>query len=75
MSLFQNCNFDLLGNDAQVSDSEPYAILPGPAAKYLGVSSGTIADWADQGRIPHRRTVGGHRRFRLSDLKTFYTKN
>jgi excisionase family DNA binding protein len=29
----------------------------------LGVSPKTIARWARQGRLPHQRTVGGHRRY------------
>ena len=30
----------------------------------LGVGSTTIKRWADQGKLPHIRTEGGHRRFR-----------
>jgi excisionase family DNA binding protein len=33
------------------------------AAKALGVSPSTLRLWASEGRVPHVRTAGGHRRF------------
>jgi excisionase family DNA binding protein len=33
------------------------------AAARLHVSPKTIARWASEGRLEHRRTLGGHRRF------------
>jgi excisionase family DNA binding protein len=33
------------------------------AAARLQVSPKTVARWAKQGRLAHRRTLGGHRRF------------
>ena len=33
------------------------------ASAQLGVASSTVRRWADAGRIPARRTEGGHRRF------------
>jgi excisionase family DNA binding protein len=33
------------------------------ASAHLGVSPSTLRRWADAGRIPSRRTAGGHRRF------------
>ena len=39
------------------------------AAKALGVAVSTLKRWADDGRIPHVRTAGGHRRFRPEDLQ------
>jgi excisionase family DNA binding protein len=33
------------------------------AAARLHVSPKTVARWASQGRLEHRRTLGGHRRF------------
>jgi excisionase family DNA binding protein len=32
-------------------------------ARRLHVSRQTVARWAREGRIPHRRTLGGHRRY------------
>ena len=33
------------------------------AARRLHVSPKTVARWAKEGRLEHRRTLGGHRRF------------
>jgi excisionase family DNA binding protein len=33
------------------------------AAAILQVSPKTIARWAKHGRLPHQRTLGGHRRY------------
>jgi excisionase family DNA binding protein len=33
------------------------------AAARLHVSPKTVARWAKEGRLEHRRTLGGHRRF------------
>ena len=35
----------------------------GGAALRLHVSSKTVARWASEGRLKHRRTLGGHRRY------------
>ena len=39
------------------------------AARELGVAVSTLKRWADEGKIPCVKTVGGHRRFRRSDLR------
>lgn len=41
------------------------------AAEILGVHPATVRNWADQGDLPSRRTPGGHRRFRKSDLMQY----
>jgi excisionase family DNA binding protein len=33
------------------------------AAERLAVSPKTVSRWARQGRLPHLRTLGGHRRY------------
>ena len=38
------------------------------AMQRLGVGATTIKRWADQGTLPSRRTVGGHRRFRCDEV-------
>ena len=35
----------------------------GEVAARLHVSPKTVARWAKQGQLPHRRTLGGHRRY------------
>jgi excisionase family DNA binding protein len=38
-------------------------LRPSEAAARLHVSPKTVARWAKDGRLEHRRTLGGHRRF------------
>jgi excisionase family DNA binding protein len=39
------------------------------AAALLHVSPKTVARWAKDGRLPHRRTLGGHRRYDPQQLE------
>jgi excisionase family DNA binding protein len=39
-------------------------------ADLLGVHPATVRAWADQGKLPTRRTPGGHRRFARTDVET-----
>lgn len=41
------------------------------AAEILGVHPATVRNWADKGELSSRRTPGGHRRFRRSDLSQY----
>lgn len=45
-------------------------LRPGVAAKRLGVSTRTLADWADAGVIAAVVTAGGHRRYWATDIDT-----
>ena len=47
----------------------------GRAARYLGVAQSTLRKWADSGRVPAVKTVGGHRRFRRADLAEFLERS
>jgi excisionase family DNA binding protein len=40
-------------------------------AEIFGVTPSTVVKWADKGLRPAFRTVGGHRRYRASDLDKF----
>jgi len=40
------------------------------AAAMLGMHPATVRLWADRNELPSRRTSGGHRRFRRSDIET-----
>lgn len=50
-------------------DSDDYALIrPKEAARLAGVDIDTLARWVDEGRLPARRTLGGHRRYRRADI-------
>ena len=38
-------------------------LTSGQVARRLHVTRGTVSRWANQGRLEHRRTPGGHRRY------------
>jgi MerR family transcriptional regulator, light-induced transcriptional regulator len=42
-------------------------------ADLMGVTDTTVKRWSDEGRLPCRRTAGGHRRFRRADVEMFAT--
>lgn len=46
-----------------------YTLSLREVAKMLATSTSTIRRWTDDGRLPTRRTAGGHRRFRLADVE------
>lgn len=41
----------------------------GEAADVLGVHPSTVRKWADEGKLPVRRTPGGHRRFLRTEIE------
>lgn len=44
------------------------------AARALGVSPSTLRLWASEGRVPHVRTAGGHRRFDPEELRQWLAR-
>lgn len=44
-------------------------LRPSETAKVLHVSPKTVSRWAAEGRLPSLVTLGGHRRFRRSDIE------
>ena len=44
-------------------------LLPGEVAMLFRVDPKTVTRWAAAGKIPSRRTFGGHRRFRVGDVQ------
>ncbi|MHB8296839.1 MAG: type II toxin-antitoxin system RelE/ParE family toxin, partial [Acidimicrobiales bacterium] len=49
-----------------------YRLLPMREARRLtGLSTTTLRRWTKDGRLPDRRSVGGHRMFLISDLEAF----
>lgn len=43
-------------------------------ARMMGVADKTIMRWASEGRLPHIRTLGGHRRFDRSEIERILTE-
>jgi excisionase family DNA binding protein len=38
-------------------------------AELLHVSPKTISWWAKEGKLPHQKTLGGHRRYKEADIR------
>ena len=51
------------------SQSEDEWLSLRAAAEMLGMHPATVRLWADRNELPSRRTSGGHRRFRRSDIE------
>jgi excisionase family DNA binding protein len=49
-------------------DSEPL-LTPGEVAAMFRVDPKTVTRWANSGKISFLRTLGGHRRFRESEVR------
>lgn len=43
-------------------------LSPGEVARLFGVDPKTVTRWATRGALPSIRTLGGHRRFRESEV-------
>lgn len=52
-----------------MSDKDDRLMKPGEVAVLLGVSPKTVTRWANAGLLPSLRTLGGHRRFRESEIQ------
>lgn len=48
-------------------------LRPSEVADMFGVRTPTIARWAREGRLASMLTPGGHRRYRLTDIRTLLT--
>ncbi len=51
--------------------TEHELLTPGEVAVLFRVDPKTVTRWARAGRLPAIRTIGGHRRFRASEVKRF----
>jgi excisionase family DNA binding protein len=48
----------------------------GEVARVFGVTTKTAARWEVAGKLPpHRRTAGGHRRYRRADIERLLAEN
>jgi excisionase family DNA binding protein len=50
-------------------------ISPKRAAKMLGVSTDSLRNWELAGKLKCVKTLGGHRRFKLEEVKKLLKKN
>jgi excisionase family DNA binding protein len=47
----------------------PVYLRTSEVARLLHVSPKTVSRWAKEGRLPYLATLGGHRRFPLSEIE------
>ena len=58
------------------SSSEPEVLLtPAEVAKLFRVDPKTVTRWAKAGKLTAIRTLGGHRRYRRSEVESLLTKS
>jgi excisionase family DNA binding protein len=56
--------------------SEPEVLLtPAEVAKLFRVDPKTVTRWAKAGKLTAVRTLGGHRRYRRSEVESLLTKS
>ena len=56
--------------------SEPEVLLtPAEVAKLFRVDPETVTRWAKAGKLTAIRTLGGHRRYRRSEVESLLTKS
>ena len=58
----------MVSRSAQPSKST--YLLPSEVARALQVSPKTVTRWAKEGKLPSRRTLGGHRRYARADIES-----
>ena len=64
-----------VGKDALMASRREQAskstyLLPSEVARALQVSPKTVTRWAKEGKLPSRRTLGGHRRYARADIES-----
>jgi excisionase family DNA binding protein len=52
------------------NDGDDDLLRPREAANMFGVRPATIARWTREGKLSPLRTPGGHRRYRLREMRT-----
>lgn len=53
---------------------QPADLTISDVARLLGVTPGTVRDYADRGYLPCRRLPSGHRRFRRTDVEALLNR-
>lgn len=59
--------------DTDTNTPDPL-LTPAEVAQLFQVDPKTVSRWADKGLVPSTRTLGGHRRFRESDVLAALTQ-
>ncbi len=54
-----------------MADNDNELLTPGEVAVMFRVNPKTVTRWARAGRISAVRTLGGHRRFRATEIRRF----
>ncbi|MFD4785367.1 BldC family transcriptional regulator [Rhodococcus qingshengii] len=57
-------------NAGAANDSAEQWMTPGQVAALFNVNPKTVTRWAQAGRVGYITTVGGHRRYRSSEIRT-----
>ncbi|MDP9021098.1 MAG: BldC family transcriptional regulator [Actinomycetota bacterium] len=50
-------------------DDHDELLTPAEVARVFGVDPKTVTRWANQGKLQPIRTLGGHRRYRASEVR------
>lgn len=58
-------------NDSPVPNQDDALLTPAEVAAMFRVNPKTVTRWARAGKISAIRTLGGHRRFRASEVRRF----
>ncbi len=65
---FGNLSAVRQGMDLGARDERKELLTPGEVARLFGVEPKTVTRWADAGKLTPIRTLGGHRRYRASEV-------
>lgn len=61
--------------DKSPSDRAEELLTPGEVAKLFGVDPKTVTRWASAGKLSPQRTLGGHRRYRATEVYALLEKS
>lgn len=68
MQYRQGDRSDMGGNGASSEPRGGELLTPGEVARLFGVDPKTVTRWAGAGKLTALRTLGGHRRYRATEV-------